>query len=157
MRTVTCVVCGREFVTKHVRKLTCSPECHVKHRMAYQAMYHYDAYHDPDGRYKAQVLAYAARRRDDINATRQLRYAKLREAARRAEEMRAALRGAELLLERLAWREGLPAAARVDVAALREMVAGALRPAARVDKAPEAPPAPSIREILGVPEAARRP
>jgi len=154
MRTVVCVVCGREFETKHVRKLTCSPECHMKHRRAYQTMHHYDAYHDPDGRYKAQVLAYAARRRDDINATRQLRYAKLREAARRSEEMRAALWRAELLLERLSWREGLPAAAREDVAALREMVAGALRPPAPAAQAPEAPPAPTIREILGVPEAA---
>ena len=154
MRKVVCVVCGREFETKHVRKVTCSPECHAKHRRAYQCMSHYDAYHDPDGRYKAQVLAYAARRRDAINATRQLRYAKLREAARRAEEMRAALRKAELLLERLAWREGLPAAAREDVAELREMVAGALRPPAPAAKTPEAPSAPTIREILGVPEAA---
>lgn len=152
----TCIVCGREFATDNARKKSCSRECALKHRRDYQREHHLRRYHTTDGRDRARQAEYARAHRAQANAARNMRTARLREAARRCDEMRDALQRLELYLERLAWRGGMPAAAMEDVREMRDIAAAALRPTTHKaqTQTPVCKAAQTIREVLDIPPCA---
>lgn len=143
----TCKICGKTFETNHARKRTCSRECAAEARRRYQREREQRLYHAPDGRHRDKVLKRQKARRQSANASRNLRYAKLREAARRAEEWRAALLKVELWLGRICWRDGIPSAVMEDLRAAREMIADIVHPPAPT---PAEPPKKqeTLRDIL---------